>query len=132
MSNQPKILSIRERGTVEYPRWCIADNLGRFFDGAEWSTEECSALLYADLNAACHDLQTLQKVAFQNKRVRRYRAPVYVEVYSDQKLSLDQIRGWLLRVSRLLIDSPIHGLGPAPGTLGLVRIEWNELKERKK
>lgn len=129
--NQPCILSIHERGMVEYPRWCIADSLGRVFDGTGWVNAESSALIYADLNAACHDLQTLQRLAFQSKRVRRYREPVVVEIFSDQNLSLDQIRAWLLRVSRLVIDSPIHGLGPAPNTLGLVRIEWSELKEKK-
>lgn len=129
---QPMILSVHQRGTSEFPRWCIADQFGRYFDGKGWSGVEGSALLYADLNTACHDLQKLQMIPFQTKRVRRYRAPVYVEVFTDKKIPLEQVREWLLKVSCLLIDSPRHGLGPVPDTLGLVRIQWSELKETKK
>jgi hypothetical protein len=36
---------------------------------------------------------------------------------------------WLIRATKLLVDSPRFGNGPVAGSLGICRIEFKELKE---
>jgi hypothetical protein len=56
-------------------------------------------------------------------------APIYVEVYSETDLILDQISDWLVKVARLTIDAESHGNGPVEGSLGLIRINWGKIRE---
>jgi hypothetical protein len=60
---------------------------------------------------------------------RRYVAPIIIDLYSENKVSLRDLQFWLAKVSKLLIDSPEHGNGPVAGSLGLCRIDWEQLKE---
>jgi hypothetical protein len=68
---------------------------------------------------------------YMNRPVRRFRAPVYLDLFSDKPIPLKELTDWLVKVSKLLIDSPRFGNGPIEGSLGLARIQWNELEEIK-
>ena len=65
------------------------------------------------------------------KTVRRFVAPVLLDLHSDTDLTMDQIVEWLVRVARLSIDAQKHGNGPVQGSLGLCQIDWSKLKEIK-
>jgi hypothetical protein len=124
----PIILSVHTAGTPQFPRYFISDQYKRVWTGESWSDDEGDGLLYGESNAACVEVQRLLLLDYMDKPVRRFRAPVYLDLFTDKELTKEQIARWLVKVSRLLIDSPQHGVGPLSGTLGLVRIEWGELK----
>ena len=61
--------------------------------------------------------------------VRRFQAPIFLDLYSDQEISVRDLQIWLTRIAKLLMDTPRHGNGPLQGTLGLTWIDWSQLKE---
>lgn len=123
------VLSAHRRGVPEFERFVISDQFLRYWDGKAWSNDEDAALLFADSNAACEEMQRLLLLEHEGKPRRRFRAPVYLDLYADGPISVRDVQAWLVRVSKLLMDSPSHGNGPLQGTLGLTRIEWRELEE---
>lgn len=123
------ILSVHRTGTPQFPRYVIGDQFNRVWSGDGWSENERDGLLYGDSPEACLEVQRLLQLEYTDKPVRRFRAPVYLDLYADEPLPTVQIVRWLSKASRLLIDSPQQGNGPAEGTLGLVRIEWGEIEE---
>ncbi|MFN0017943.1 MAG: hypothetical protein ACKVP0_06760 [Pirellulaceae bacterium] len=125
----PIILSVHRRGVPEFERYVISDQFLRVWTGAGWDSSETKAMLFDDTNSACEVIQQLLMIEFDGRPLRRFRAPVYVDLYANEPVSIREIQAWLVRVSRLLIDSPRHGNGPMQGTLGLTRIEWGELEE---
>ena len=131
MEKQPIILSVHRAGTPQFPRYFISDQYKRVWTGEGWSEDEKDGLLYGNSPEACNEVQRLLMLDYMDKPVRRFRAPVYVDLFTDKPLTKQEIARWLVKVSRLLIDSPQHGNGPLSGTLGLVRIEWSEMKEIK-
>ncbi len=129
MEKPPIILSVHSAGTPQFPRYFISDQFKRVWTGEGWSEDERDGLLYGVPNDACVEVQRLLMLDYVDKPVRRFRAPVYVDLFSDKELTKEQVARWLVKVSKLLIDSPEHGNGPVEGTLGLVRIEWGEMRE---
>ncbi len=125
----PIVLSVHCRGAPEFERFVISDQFCRVWTGAGWDNAENKAMLFDNANAACEVIQQLLLIEFDGRPHRRFRAPVYVDLYANEPVSIRDIQAWLVRVSKLLVDSPRHGNGPLAGTLGLTRIEWGELAE---
>ncbi len=130
MERPTTVLSLHQIGTSAFPRFAISDQFLRFFDGHGWTLDARKALLFSDSNLACQEMQGLLMIDYAHKPVRRFRAPVYLDLYSDRPVSLEELQDWLVKVSKLLIDSPTHGNGPVD-SLGLCRISWSELEEMK-
>jgi len=131
MERPTTVLSLHQMGTSTFPRFAIGDQFLRFFDGRCWTTDASKALLFSDSNFACQEMQRLLMIDYANMPVRRFRAPVYIDLFSHRPVTLEELQDWLVKVSKLLIDSPTHGNGPCDGTLGLTRINWSELEEIK-
>jgi len=68
---------------------------------------------------------------YGQKPMRRFVAPVFVDVFSDTDVTLNGITEWLVRVARLTVDAEQHGNGPVDQSLGLTMIDWSKLKEIK-
>lgn len=123
------ILSIIATGPPQHPRFQIADPQQRFWTGSGWSEEEAEGRLYVSVNDAGRAIQEILLAEHGEKPLRRFTAPVHVDLYSDSELSLDQLSDWLLKVSRLVMDTETHGNGPVAGSLGLTWIDWSKLRE---
>lgn len=123
------ILSVHRAGTPQFPRYFISDQFNRVWTGEDWSDDERDGSLYGDPPEACLEVQRLLKAEYSDKPMRRFRVPEYLDLFADEPHPTMQIVRWLAKASRLLIDSPEQGNGPAEGTLGLVRIEWGEIQE---
>ena len=127
---QPIVLSLAPTGSTEFPRYRIHDQFLRYWTGESWSLEEDEGTVYEDVNAACTEMQRLLMLPYMDKKVRRFSAPVYLELYGDDDVPLDKVREWLHNVARLFIDAPKFGNGPMEGTLGLTHIQWGQLEEK--
>lgn len=125
----PVILSVHRRGLPEFERFVISDQFLRVWTGNGWSLDQNDAELFADRNKAVWTVRQLLMIDFEGKPVHRFRAPVYLDLYADERISVRDVQAWLIKVSKLLIDSPKHGNGPLQGTLGLCRIEWGKLEQ---
>ena len=123
------VFSLVATGPAEHPRYVIADTDSRFWTGEGWTDEETEARLFASVNDAALAIQQILLAEHGDKPLRHFVAPVYVDMYSDAELTLDEIREWLSKAARLTIDPELHGNGPAQETLGLCRIEWRHLRE---
>lgn len=134
MSNEvrPIVLSLITLGTPTSPRFAIADQFMRYYktNDSGWTEPErlCEAAIYADSNRAIEDMRRLLVTHFADKPVVRFCAPVYIDLHADQELTVEQLQAWLMKTAKLIIDSPKHGNGPVAGSLGICRIQWDELK----
>jgi hypothetical protein len=122
MNEDIPMLSIIKKGSATFPRVIVAkgDEFRNraYWTGSGWSAEETEALVFANANDAswvCHDV-LMESVS--DLPVHRFVAPIYIELYGD-KPKLADLRQWLERAMRIVVDSPRHGLGPK-GTVGLI------------
>lgn len=125
------IVSLVATGPVDHPRYLISDPSDRFWTGKSWSDAEADGCLFASVNEAGRVVQELLLAQHNDKSVRRFVAPVVVDLYSDTDLNRDQITEWLVKVARLTMDAEQHGNGPSEGSLALALIDWSKLRETK-
>ncbi len=128
---QPIILSLIPRGTPTFQRYSIADQHLRYWTGDTWTEpgKDQKALLYSSSNEALIEMNRLLVVEHSTLTVTRYVAPIYIELRSEKPIPMDELKRWLLRATKLLIDSPKHGNGPVAGSLGSCRIEYDQMEE---
>jgi hypothetical protein len=122
------VLSIIATGTPQHPRFMISDSSDNFWTGSDWTEHESDGCLFANVNDAGRAIQKILLAEYGQKPMRRFVAPVYVDLYSETDVTLDQIRDWLVKVSRLTV-AEMHGNGPVEDSLGLTMIDWSKLKE---
>jgi len=120
----PIILSVVAAGSEKFMRFRIADCYLRFWSGEDWVADEEKGLMYASSNEACIEVQRLLLLDYVDRPMKRYRAAVYVDLYSNEQITLSELKRWAAKSSKLLMESN----GPRKA-LGLCRIEWSELEE---
>jgi len=130
MNEDIPMLSIIKKGSATFPRVIVAksDEFRNplYWTGSGWSAEEDEAMVFANANDAswvCHDVLML---AVSNRPIHRFVAPIYIELYGD-KPKLTDLKRWLERAMRIVVDTPKHGLGPK-GTVGFIIADVDELK----
>lgn len=129
---KPLILSLINAGTPEHPRFMIADQYLRYWGGSKGWTEQQdqgNAVLFATSKEALQMMHTLMLVRHCDLPKKVYTAPVFIELYSPEQVSVRDLQQWLVRAAKLLIDTPRHGNGPVEGSYGWVRIDLSKLKE---
>ena len=99
--------------------------------GTDWAEYEADGRLYVSVNGAGLAIQEILLAEYGQKPMRRFVAPVYVGLYSETDVTLNEITEWLVRVARLTVDAERHGNGPVEESLGLTMIDWSKLKETK-
>lgn len=130
MSDEIPMLSIIKKGSAKFPRVIVAkgDEFRNplYWTGSGWSAEEDDAMVFANANDAswvCHDV-LMESVG--DRPVHRFIAPIYIEIYGE-KPRLPDLRQWLERAMRIVVDTPKHGLGPK-GTVGVIIADVDETK----
>jgi len=127
----PIILSVIPAGTPLAPRYRVASSDQRYWTGERWSKNEQDGLLYANSNDACIEAQRLLMLEYMDKKHRRFKAGVYLDLWCDEDVPRDKLIRWLVRVSKLFLNNNDHGNGPCKNALGTVSIEWGEIEEVK-
>ena len=128
---QPIILTVVSAGTPDFPRYLIANQFLQYFTGNGWTEQksERGALVYRDANDALETSSSLLLLQHEHLPVKFFQAPLYLQLHSPKKVSMAELKWWLFRATKLLVDSPRFGNGPVAGSLGICRIEFKELKE---
>jgi hypothetical protein len=125
----PVVLTVSTIGTEEHPRYVISDQHLKFWTSETWSSNQGEALKYHDFNDAASQIHALLLTEHEGKPARRFFAPVYLELFTDEKVSLSAIKEWLCHSARLLVGASENGHGPVKNSLGLCHIPWGELRE---
>lgn len=128
---RPFFMSVINLGTPEFPRFCIADQKLRYWTGEKWTRpkQDSLALVYATEKSAIDDMYKLMTKDYSHLKKKTYKVPLYVEVFSDTDIPLRDLKWWLFRTTKVIVDSPSYGNGPVEGSLGTVRIEYSEMNE---
>lgn len=131
--NKPVILSLHSRGNPDFPRYVISDQYLRYWTGTDWTEQhdETKALVYANSNEALKQMEKLLRVHYKDKPVHRFFAPLYIDLFTDAKVSKKELTEWLVKVTKLIMDTTQHGNGPTADSYGTCRIEYGEIKEIK-
>lgn len=126
------ILSVLAAGTPEHPRFVIADQFLRYWTGEHgWSEQHdlAAARLFATSNEALKMVHTLLVIRHCDLPKKTYTAPVHIELYSPEPVTIQDLQQWLVRVTKLILDTTNHDNGPIAGSYGAVRIDFSQLKE---
>ena len=104
--------------------------LGWCWDDEQQEFVETGGTLYHDVNPATMKMREILLAEHGHKPVRKFRAPVYLELYADDQIDQATIEDWCLKATRLILH-PDHGLGPdgESHSLGLVSVNWSQLEE---
>ena len=129
MANQRlPILRVVQVGNDDFNRYQIADEQEQLWNGEGFESEK--GILYADHNVASEDVQTILKQNFEGVKAVKYVVPLYVEVFSNEPVPVNDVAMYLSRASRLFLNTTDHGNGPN-GSLVLPQIEWSRIKQIK-
>ena len=131
MSEQ--FLTLQPEGTSERPRYSIMDQQGRYLDERDgtWG-ERTNATLYSNPTDGCAKIQDILLEIFGNVPSRRFVAPLFVDLHCDNPVTTNEVRDWLYQVVRIATDVDRHGLGPVADSLGLITVDWSQLREIEK
>lgn len=127
-SKRLPILRVVQVGNDDFQRYQITDDQEQLWNGEQFNPE--NGVLYADHNVACTDVQSILKKNFEGVKAVKYVVPLYVEVFSNEPVSLNDVAVYLSKASRLFLDTTEHGNGP-DNSLVLSWIEWNDIKQMK-
>jgi hypothetical protein len=137
MSNPtPPILSLVQKGSDKFPRYIIVKGdairnpLYWNAESEEWHSDEGSATVFADVNQVLWEHHGLMMESIGDCPCHKYTIPMTVELYGE-KPDLKQLREWLEKAIRVVVNTPDYGYGPE-GTVGVVMAYYNKLREKKR
>lgn len=130
MSKDIPMISLVRKGTKKYPRYVLmkADTLRNpnYWTGLGWSVSESDALLFDDLNDAAWVYHDLMADTLSDRPCHRFIAPLYIEMYGDRP-DLADLRSWLEKAVRVVVDAPRHGSGPQD-SVGIMILDTEDTK----
>lgn len=82
--------------------------------------------VFADATQVCWEHHDLLMEAVGDRPCHRFVAPIYLEVFGE-KPNLADLRNWLEKAVRIVVDSSKYGLGPQ-GTVGVLIADFEETR----
>lgn len=132
MSDMPPMFSLIKRGNDTFPRYVIAKadayRNAVYWDATsrQWHADESNATVFADVTQACWEQHDLLMEAVGDRPCHRYVAPIYIELFGE-KPNLADLRKWLEKAVRIVVESSNHGLGPG-ATVGVLIADFEETR----
>jgi len=130
MSQDVPMLAIIKKGSRRYPRYVVtkADPFENplYWNGLTWTTNEADAVLFENVAQALWVHHDALMEGVGDRPCHRFVVPLIVEVYGE-KPSMDDLRQWLDRSMRIVVDSPKHDLGPKE-TVGVIIADVDQTK----
>ncbi len=126
-SKRLPILREAQVGNEEFNRFLIANEQKHVWNELFIPDE---GVLYADHNHAARDIQGIVKKNFTGLKPQCYVVSVYVQVFRNEPVSMNEVGAYLSRSSKLHIDTTLHSNGPDE-SLVLGCIHWHRIKPVK-
>ena len=108
-------------------RYFLKDREGNFWGEKGWTKNPREATLFADGNEVSKKMHDLMLTQVPGK-LHTFVAPVVVEVKCDEHVDPEALQDWLNQAVQVFMDAK-HGTGPGQ-SMTMLRIDWNDLKER--
>lgn len=126
MSDPIPMISLVKRGTKAFPRYVLAKadeyKNAVYWNGLTWSQDEAAAILFENVTECLWTHHDLMMESVGDLPCHRYVAPLYIEVYG-KKPKLSDLRKWLEKAVRIVVESPKYGDGPTNGSLGVLILD---------
>ena len=120
------VLSLIPKGHSDHPRFLIANQNKEFWTGDGWSHVEDHGLLFAGEREIGNVATKILTAYCRDTPVFRFTVPLEIEIRSDGRPALSDIRWWLMRAVRLYVDYHQGQLGDG---VGLVSLNLSVLRE---
>ncbi|WDI39881.1 hypothetical protein [Bremerella sp. P1] len=115
MNENIPAITVVKRGCDKFPRFIVAKGDAYknpvFWDGSDWTANESEARIFANVTEASWVYHDAMMESLQDRPVHRFVAPLYIELHGE-KPKLEDLRKWLEKAVRVVVNSPDHGLGP--------------------
>jgi len=129
MSKEIPMITLVAKGSKTFPRYVLAkaDEFKNavYWDGSTWG-DESEAVLFNNVNKALWTQHDLLMEFVSDRPCHQYVTPLYIEIYGDRP-KLADLREWLEKAVRIVVESPKHGRGPND-TFGVVLADVDETK----
>ena len=122
-------LTLENRGTIELPRFVLMNSYGWCWDDERQDFVEEGGTLYYDVNSACAKMREILVAEHGDMPMRRFQAPIYLELYASEEIDQETIENWCLRATRLILHADQYGMGPINNSVGLVSVNWGQMEE---
>ena len=124
MSKEIPMITLVAKGSKTFPGYVLAKadeyKNAVFWNGSTWSNEK-DAILFNDVTQALWTHHDLLIEALNDLPCHQYVVPVYIEIYGE-KPKLCDLRAWIEKAVRIVVESPKHGTGPNE-TFGVVILD---------
>lgn len=102
---------------------------GLYWTGSCWSYQRHEALLYENLQLCHEDYQRLITQDYAHKPIQYFKVVTHVVVRSDVPVTKKQVRRYLEKAYRGIVDTDACGDGPVEGSLVILRTDFDTLSE---
>lgn len=125
--NAPILRAVPEFGPPNARRYAILNvATGELWTGKSFQSDRSQARLYSEPNLACVDMREILVSYYDHLPLRRYRAPVEIEVYGS--VTPQAVAWWLSRASLLCLRTTEYGNGPHESYVAPT-IHWGLVEE---
>lgn len=105
------ILTVENRGCVAHPRYVLMNSYGWCWDDEKNEFVESGGTLFHDVNAATLTMREILLADYRGAPVRKFRAPIFLELYTNEEVPKPVIEDWCLKATRLILHADQHGMG---------------------
>lgn len=123
------ILTLENRGSITHPRYVLMNSYGFVYCEERDMFVEMGGTLYHDVNPATTQMRQLLLAEHVGEPVRRFTAPIILDLYTTKDVDQATIEDWCLKATRLILHADQHGMGPVNESLGLISVNWAKLRE---
>jgi hypothetical protein len=123
------MIVIRGVGLEANRRYVLLQDDGRVWTGEGWDYTIRGARTFAGLRDAREEYERLALLAHAGQPVREFEAAIRVRVFADRPFTLEELRDYLVRATRLGLDVDANGEGPVPGSLVLQAADFDGFRE---
>jgi hypothetical protein len=123
------VVTVKYVGEGELRRYYLHNRVGQYWNGSDWVYCRNEALLYENLQLCHEDYQRLITAEYATKPVQHFKVITHIVVRSDVPVTKKQLRKWLNRAYRGIVDTDACGDGPVEGSLAVLRTDFDRMKE---
>ena len=108
-----RVISLRINNSVLWTRYYIVDQDENFYTGSGWDKNQKNACAFASHEEAATKVQALYKEQLKTKKnVQQFVLPIVFDVYSDRKVTDEELRNCLFNALKINFDYVSCGTGP--------------------
>ncbi len=122
-------ITIQSLGEGVFRRYVLVNRRNEVWGADGWSPDVRRAVLFADIRGAHEAYQAIQADMCEGLPLREFEAVVRIRACSEADFTLEDLRDYLARATRLSVDTQRMGDGPVDGSVVLQTADFSRLLE---